>query len=178
VAAAVVNSRLFFIRLPLLLITVVVLQHSGVGGLSISGIHPDIIVGLVCATGIVAGREKGALIGFLAGILADSFLVTPYGLSALIYTVVGYLSGELERFELADSRIVSYLAVGAMSGVGVVLFYGTEFVLGIHNPLSHQLLAEVSVVSLLNVVISPILVFAARFSLKPNGVDSRFESRR
>ncbi len=172
------TSRLFLIRLPLLLITVLVLQHSGIGDISIQSVRPDFMLALVCASGVVGGREKGALIGFLAGILTDSFLVTPFGFTALVYTIVGYLAGEMERLDQEQNRILDYLVVGAASALGVSLESGLGFLLGVHDPLRRIFVTELAVVSLINLAISPLFVFGARFSLVPQGSERRISSRR
>ena len=39
---------------------------------------------------MLAGSERGAVVGFVAGLLTDLFLQTPMGLSALTYSVVGF----------------------------------------------------------------------------------------
>jgi len=56
----------------------------------IGGIHPDIMVLLPMAAGLVGGPGRGATMGFGAGLVADCLLPTPFGLSAFIGTMIGY----------------------------------------------------------------------------------------
>ena len=50
-----------------------------------SGSPPDLMLALAVAAGLAGGPERGAWVGFAAGLLADCFLQTPLGLSALVY---------------------------------------------------------------------------------------------
>ena len=56
----------------------------------IGGIHPDVMVLLPMAAGLVGGPGRGATMGFGAGLVADCLLPTPFGLSAFIGTMIGY----------------------------------------------------------------------------------------
>ena len=56
----------------------------------IGGAHPDIMVLLPMAAGLVGGPGRGATMGFGAGLVADCLLPTPFGLSAFIGTLIGY----------------------------------------------------------------------------------------
>jgi rod shape-determining protein MreD len=56
----------------------------------IGGAHPDMMVLLPMAAGLVGGPGRGATMGFGAGLVADCLLPTPFGLSAFIGTMIGY----------------------------------------------------------------------------------------
>ena len=73
-------------RVVLVVITFVVVQQTLVLDLRLGGIHPDIMVLLPIVAGIVGGPATGASMGFGAGLVADLFLPTPFGLSALVGT--------------------------------------------------------------------------------------------
>jgi len=61
--------------------------------LRIGGVHPDIMILLPVAAGIVGGPGRGASMGFGSGLVADLFLPTPFGLSALVATLIGFAVG-------------------------------------------------------------------------------------
>lgn len=171
-------NRLSWLRLPLLLASVVVLQHSPVGELQIDSVHPDLMMLFVCSVAVVGGREKGVLIGFLGGVLSDSFLVTPFGLSSLIYSVIGYLVGEMERLGSSRSKWLEILVVGGGSLLGQVLFTITFYLFALADPLRNHLPAEFVVVSLLNVILAPIMLPLVRYALVSEGPDRPVELRR
>ena len=71
----------------------VVVQETLMLDLRIGGVHPDIMVLLPIVAGIAGGPARGATMGFGAGLVADLFLPTPFGLSALVGSLVGFGMG-------------------------------------------------------------------------------------
>jgi len=83
-----------FIKYPIL---VFLLQFATVDILSIKGFRPDFIFILVLYTGVKRGSFYGVLVGFIIGLFSDlSGVGTYFGLSSLIYTLTGYISGYLK----------------------------------------------------------------------------------
>ena len=68
----------------------IVVQETLMLEARIGGVHPDVMVMLPIAAAIVGGPARGAVVGFTAGLVADLFLPTPFGLSALVGSIVGY----------------------------------------------------------------------------------------
>ena len=65
--------------------------------LEINNIRPDFFIILVLYWSIKFGRTLGVLSGFVIGILVDlSGVASFFGLSPLIYSITGYLSGNLK----------------------------------------------------------------------------------
>ena len=63
------------------------------------------------ATGLVTGAEGGALMGFAVGMVADLFVQTPLGLSALTFSLVGFTVGSLQNSMLRTSRWIAPITV-------------------------------------------------------------------
>ncbi len=61
--------------------------------IEIAGVTGNILVVVAVAGGFTAGPERGAVIGFGLGLAFDLLLSTPLGLTALVYTAVGYVAG-------------------------------------------------------------------------------------
>lgn len=158
-------SRLFLFRLPLLILTVVVVAHTSLASRTIYGVHLDLLLLLVCSSALIGGREVGAVVGFVVGLIADAFLVTPFGLSAFVFSVLGYLLGEFERFGGRRSIFVNALLVGLGSAVGQLFFTLGLYLLGVPDPLRPQFLIEVAVVSGVNLVLAPIVLILSKFAL-------------
>ncbi|MDA8274391.1 MAG: rod shape-determining protein MreD [Actinomycetota bacterium] len=68
----------------------VTLQGTVLLDVRIGGVHPDVMVLLPVAAGLAGGPAQGATVGFWTGLVADLFLPTPFGLSALVGTLVGF----------------------------------------------------------------------------------------
>lgn len=137
-------------RLPLVVLTVVVVQLALVADLRLGGATGDIVLLLAIGGGLTGGPERGAVCGFAAGLAFDLVLATPFGLSALAFTVVGYVAGKVSVALLRARWWMPFAIGGVLSAIGV----GIEAVLGlllgdVPFDVAH-LAASVGVVSMLN----------------------------
>ena len=105
--------------LVLLMLTV---QTTVLSGLRNAGLHADAMLLLPIAAGIVGGAESGALIGFLAGLTADLFLQTPFGLSALAYCLVGFAVGTVQGNVIRAAWWIAPLTAIVASAAGIVVY--------------------------------------------------------
>jgi rod shape-determining protein MreD len=141
-------------RVGLVVIVFVVVQQTLMLDLRVGAIHPDIMILLPIVAGIVGGPSRGASIGFTAGLVSDLFLPTPFGLSALIGTVIGFGVGAAT---LALDRTAQWLPpVAALAGSAVyeLVYASLGSVLGQPQMLHVQLLRIVLVVSITNAVLA------------------------
>ena len=140
-------------RWPPLLVGALVLHTAVSPQLRVLGVAPDLLLLLGVAAGIAAGPHRGAVIGFVAGLLADCFVQTPFGLSALCYSLVGYGVGIFQTTILHAARWIPMATAVASGAAGVVLFAVIGAVLGEDGLLGGRLLTTVAVVALLNGVL-------------------------
>jgi rod shape-determining protein MreD len=141
-------------RQGLVIVLFLIVQETLVLDLRIGGIHPDIMILLPVLAGIVGGPSRGATMGFASGLAADLFLPTPFGLSALVGTLVGFGVGAAT---LAVDRTASWLPpVAALAGSAVYeVAYGLlGSVLGQPQMLHVDLFRIVVVVSVTNAVLA------------------------
>lgn len=61
--------------------------------LSNYNIAPDLVILMVIYIGIARGHIEGSIIGFLSGLMIDTLSGSFLGLSALSYTVAGFIAG-------------------------------------------------------------------------------------
>ncbi|HEX8803112.1 MAG TPA: rod shape-determining protein MreD [Acidimicrobiales bacterium] len=87
------RRRYVLLKTALLLLSALVLQLGLVSDVRIFGAVGDVLLLVVIAAGLVDGPDRGATVGFAAGVLYDLTLDTPFGLSALTYALVGYAVG-------------------------------------------------------------------------------------
>jgi rod shape-determining protein MreD len=80
-------------RSTLVVVLVLVVQHTLLDQVRIDGAHPDIMLLLPVAAGYAAGPERGAGFGFVTGLVTDLFLPTTFGLSALVGCLLGFATG-------------------------------------------------------------------------------------
>lgn len=119
-----------------------------------AGIHPDIMVVLPIAAGIIGGPSRGAIMGFGAGLVADLFLPTPFGLSALIGCLVGFGVGlSTVALDRAAWWLPPLAALGA-SAVYEVAYAAVGSILGQPQMLHVDVVGIVLVVSITNAIIA------------------------
>jgi rod shape-determining protein MreD len=80
-------------RTSLVIALVLIVQHTLLDAVQIAGAHPEAMLLIPIMAGYVAGPERGASVGFAAGLVADLLLPTTFGLSALVGCLLGYATG-------------------------------------------------------------------------------------
>jgi rod shape-determining protein MreD len=83
------------VRLGAVLLSAIVLQATLVADVRFVDVSVDLLLVIAIAAGLTGGPDRGAVIGFVAGLGMDLLLDTPFGLSALAYSLTGYLVGGL-----------------------------------------------------------------------------------
>lgn len=133
------------------------------------GVRPDALLLLAIAGGIAGGPERGAVLGFLAGLATDLFVQTPFGLTALAFSLVGFGVGSVQSMVLRVSWWMPVATAFAASGVGVVLFALLAAVVGETRMMSPRLALVATVVAVLNAALSLPAVRLVNWALAPMG---------
>ncbi len=123
-----------FLRSALALIAVLVFQVELFADLRWWGVMPELLLGVTISAAWHAGPERGAVVGFAAGLLYDVYLPTPLALNALTYVIVAFGVGALSSALAASGarllrRMTSIIAIAA----GVTLFVTLGELLGEPN---------------------------------------------
>lgn len=146
------------VRLVIVLATTLVLQTVIVDSLPVVGVRLDLWIVLTVAAGLGTGPDRGAIIGFLCGLLFDLTQSGPLGLGALIYAVSGYLVGSVARSVVGPSRWVPTLAAGATTLAAVSSYIVLGVLLGETSWLTTRMVTVVGVVTAGAAVLTPPLV--------------------
>jgi rod shape-determining protein MreD len=85
------------LRTAIVLVLALLLQVAVLPWLTIGGAQIDVMVLVGIAAGLTGGPERGARVGFMAGLLWDLVVSGPFGLSALAYCLAGYFVGSAQR---------------------------------------------------------------------------------
>ena len=157
------SPLLVAVRTSLILVIVLVIQLGVAPGLELFGVQADLLLLVAICGGIAAGPDRGAAIGFAAGIAYDLCLQTPFGLSALTYAIVAYLVGSLQDSVLRAAWWIPVVTATAASMVGVILYGVFGTVLG-EELISFDLLRIAVFVGLLNTIAAPIVIRAMRWA--------------
>ena len=137
----------------------VLIVHVGIApGLRVSGVAAELPIGLAVAAGLTGGVERGAIFGFLFGLVVDMFLFTPIGLNALVFGVAGWVAGHVFLDRIEESPIMSALSVGIGTAVGLCAFVGLGVALGEDALLEAPITRIVLIASLMNATAAVVLV--------------------
>ncbi len=145
-------------RTAVVLDTALVLQVSLVGDLGIAGASGDLMLVVAIAAGIAGGPDRGAGVGFSSGLLYDLILPTPFGLSALVYGVVGYAVGTLHGGVFGTIWWLPPVTTAVAAAAGVAMFAVVGAVLGEHGWVTTHLLTIMGVVAVVGALASPVAV--------------------
>ena len=152
-------------RVPLVLLTAMVVHSAVLSQFRFFGVMPELMLLLAVAAGLEAGPAYGALGGFLAGMIADLFIPTPLGLSALVYSVTGYIVGLTKAGLLEAAWWFPVAVVFVASSAGVGLFAVAGWMLGEEGLLGLHLATVMFVVGLLNTVLALPVLRVVRWAL-------------
>ena len=153
-----------WIRLPLVLLAALVLQASLLADLRVFDVTAELMMLIPIAGGITGGPERGATLGFAAGLTYDLLLSTPFGMSALAYTVIGYGVGLVQGQILRASWWIPLVTAAIASGVGIIVYVLVGAAVGETSFLHARLGAIVAVVTVLNGLLSFAVVPAVRWA--------------
>ena len=123
--------------------------------LRIEDVRPDALLLVALMAGLTAGPERGAVVGFCAGVLADLFLQSPFGLSALAYSLVGFAVGSLQSGILRAAWWIPVLTAAAASAAGIVLFGVLGAMVGQPDFVSPRLALIAVLVGFMNATLAP-----------------------
>jgi rod shape-determining protein MreD len=162
------ESTVIRAKLPLVIFAALILQSSLLEGLRAAGIPTDAMLLVAVVGGAMGGPERGAIIGFIVGLVADLFLPTPLGLSALAYCLVGFAVGVLAGNVIRASWWITPLTAFAGSAVGVVLYAVIGAMVGQPDLVKPDLALTALFVALVNAPLSLVMGRAMAWALAGN----------
>lgn len=119
------------LRLAIVIVLATIVQVGVLGHLRIAGVAPDLLLVIAIAAGLVGGETRGAIGGFFAGLAID--LITwgrPFGLAALVFTLVGWACGRFRSAAAQESRLGELLVAGAASVLASAAYVLGESIFG------------------------------------------------
>jgi rod shape-determining protein MreD len=141
------------LRVALVIFVVLIAQSTVVLSIRIDGAHPDLLWLLPITAALLGGPDVGALVGFWSGLAFDLILPTPFGLSAFIGCLLGYIIGTMTT--AVDKRAVWLRPVAAIFGsvAADMLFAVTGALFGQDQMVRVNFVAIFAVVALSSLVL-------------------------
>lgn len=131
------------------------------------GVAPELPLLVAICAGREGGPDRGAYVGFAAGLLYDLELATPFGLWALTCCVVAFAMGVITENLHRPSGLLATISTGIASASGVVLFALLASLVGQEGLLGPDLARVALLVGVLNLAISPVATRVLRWAYRP-----------
>ena len=143
------------VRVGLVLAVTLFVHLTLLSRVRIQDVRPDALLLVALMAGLTAGPERGAVVGFCAGLLADLFLQSPFGLSALAYSLVGFAVGSLQSGILRATWWIPVVTAAGASAAGIVLFGVLGAMVGQPDFVSPRLALIAALVGFMNAALAP-----------------------
>ncbi|MDA8072125.1 MAG: rod shape-determining protein MreD [Actinomycetota bacterium] len=157
------------VRISVVLVLAVVVQNTILDAIELHGAHVDLLLLVAVACGYVAGPDRGASVGFVVGLVADLFLPTIFGLSALVGCLVAYAAGHASSGLVRSPWWPAPLVLGAGAGAGTFGYVVLATLLGVPRLFETALLPAMVVTVIGGVVLAPLVVLAVRWAVPAPG---------
>jgi rod shape-determining protein MreD len=166
------------VRLGALAVIAVIIQIAAVTQFAVFSVTADVTPLVVGFAGLLTGAVAGSLLGFGVGLLLDLLLVQTLGVTALIYTMIGYGAGRLRELRAPEATFTPLGLGAAATAVATIGFSGIEFLLGVDAPVSFLLVRQTLATIVLNTLIAlPVYALVRRW-LRPALPDDPRRRRR
>jgi rod shape-determining protein MreD len=160
------------VLLVLLAVTGLLLETAVLGTATLDGSKPELLLLFVIAVAMNEGPEFGAVAGFVLGLLTDLFLGLPRGMSALVFTGIGFGVGRARLQMSVPGAWIPITVAFAATAVGVLAYGGIGMLLALHiaarSLVRHALLASAYNALLMPFVFPLVRVLGGK--LRPAGV--------
>jgi rod shape-determining protein MreD len=97
------------------LVVAVLVQSTVLAEVRLAGVRPDLLVLAVAAVAMASDATTGAVFGFVTGLVADLLFDLPVGVSALVYTAVGFAVGTVRVYVTSPRPLVHLVLAAAAS---------------------------------------------------------------
>lgn len=152
--------RLVPVGLTALSIQRVVFAH-----LPVNGVKLQFVLALVVAAGVAGGSDRGAVAGFVLGLMYDAVGNTPLGLMALAYGLGGMTAGYVQSFTPDPQWWLASLFAGIGAAMGEFAIPVAEVITGQDGWLGGGVAWVVPIVAAFAAITCPALMPVGRWMM-------------
>lgn len=154
------------LRLASVGLIVVALQRTLFTDLRPAGVSVQIVLALAAAAGAAGGPQKGALAGFVLGLMYDLAAGTPLGSSSITMGLAGYAAGYVTSITIDPQWWLAALFTALGAAIGEAAVPVVRTFIGEEDVFSPRLVTVVGVVAAGALILSPALVPIGRWCLR------------
>lgn len=152
-------------KLVFVMLVVCLLQQTLFAALRWGEVSAHLLLLLAVAGALVGGADRGAVIGFVCGLLNDLFLQTPLGLSALAFSLVAVGVGSVQSSIIRSAWWIPPLTAFVASAAGIMLYGVLGAIVGQSQLVRPVLLLVAVAVGGVNAVLAPLMVKAVSWAM-------------
>ena len=131
----------------------------------IHDVRLQLVLALVVAAGAGGGSDRGAVAGFVLGLMADASGDTPLGVMALAYGMGGMTAGYLHRFTADPQWWLAALFATLGAAVGELAIPFVKALTGESGWITTDLLVAVPIVAITAGLMCPLLMPVGRWMM-------------
>jgi rod shape-determining protein MreD len=154
------------IRLASVGLIVVALQGTLFADLRPGGVSVQVVLALAAAAGAAGGPQKGAMAGFVLGLMYDLAAGTPLGSSSIAMGLGGYAAGYVTSITVDPQWWLAAIFTALGAAIGELAVPVVRTFIGEEDVFSLRLVTVVGVVAAGALVLSPALVPVGRWCLR------------
>ncbi|MBE5929157.1 MAG: rod shape-determining protein MreD [Lachnospiraceae bacterium] len=106
-----------------------ILQTTLFQHIMLAHVVPNLLIIITVSTGYISGRRDALITGLLCGLISDCIFGSLIGVHALIYMLVGYLSGYTHYTYSDNDILLPVLYIGVSDIIYGFMYYVFEFLL-------------------------------------------------
>lgn len=141
----------------LILATAFIIEVSIVPYFKVRGVGPDLLLLVVVNYAFIQGSFEGSLTGFFGGLFQDLVSTQALGINAFAKTLVGYLSGLIEKTISGGTLFLLVAITFAASLFNGFIYMGFLFLLGEALPFKGAFFGIILPSGLYNSLLSPLV---------------------
>ena len=130
------------------------------------GVIIQIVLAFAASAGAAGGPERGAITGFVLGILFDLAVGSPLGSSSITMGLAGYIAGWVDLIRIDTTWWLAAIFVGIGAGVGEAGVPVVRRFIGEEDAFVPEMAKIVPVVAIAAAAASVLLVPVGRWALK------------
>lgn len=158
-------------RLVLVGILLVALQQTLFTELRPAAVTVQVVLALVVAAGAASGPQKGALAGFVLGMMYDLRAGTPLGSSSISMGLGGFVAGYSLSITVDPQWWLAMIFTGIGAAVGEIMVPVVRSFIGEEGHFTPRLFTVVPVVAAAAMALSPVFVPLGRWCMKVKKTD-------
>jgi rod shape-determining protein MreD len=148
--------------LGLVMMTGLLLETTLLGGMTLGGTQPELVLLIVVALGMAEGPAAGAVAGFVGGFATDMLLDLPKGLSSLVFTSVGYAVGALREHYEGTTAWLTIIIAGLATAAGVIGYGAVSVLFGLDGLVPIEVVRHAGLAAVYSMLLAPFVLPAIR----------------